>query len=220
MSRQGNHPLVELAWMFYPEDTIVRLTASRIVTKGWSWARGKKTDIRKMVRETRPPRGGFIRRTEAVVKEMGRQERIRRMRQANQPINWAKHRPSNRHDRMGAIYTSLAGGKYGWGNPVRDLRHAGKNVVILVRDSSFRARLVIVRPKPHTGPREVIEILLDEASVVVTEGLFRSFGRRQVAHAHAHGRRVVLDFEALETRVEQENGEYLTFPWLRYLSGV
>ena len=215
MSSQKKSPLIELAWMFWPEDTIVRRTASKIVAKGWSWSRGKKTNIRNMVRATRPPRGGFVRRTEAVVKEMGRQSRIRDQRSSNRPIDWSKHRPADRAVRREAVYASLTGSHISWGNPVRDLRRAGSNVAFIVRDSSWRTFLVLVRPKPYTGPREVIRIVVHESSTMVTEGLFRSYGRRHVAYAHAHGRQVVLDFEKLETRVEQENGEYLTFPWTR-----
>ena len=195
--------LVDLAWAALSEQAIVRRLASQALEKGYD-KRGHKGCIADLVADTNPPYGFKKSRIRAIEIEMIRQQDIIFARAHKRPWKFVKQSKSVRLNLIAEKILKL--------REAKDLHHVDGNLVIYGSMRWGQVAVYILRPSQNGEPRKSIAVTTDYG-YSVTSALFRTYGAGHVAQAQLHGRKVILDFQKLETRVEKSNGEYLVFPW-------
>jgi hypothetical protein len=217
MAKKTLNPLLDLAWAFLPEPVVVARVAHQILEEGWEWVRGEKMEVRAIVRKSRPPRGLGKKRLEAVVAEMKRQDAIRDTR-LRPPIDWAAWRPDRQSGRRQTVAERILGITNG-SMTCHSLSGVNGSKVMLIENHGWNREneVVILRPKPKIGPRQEIRIKIGSRRDYkhATEALLCYFAPKRVRAAMLAQHVVWLDFDLLETQIEQKDGSSKSYPWTK-----
>lgn len=195
--------LHELAMATFPEEVIVVRLAREIVEYQWGWRTGYYTDIRKKVKDSRPPWGQGKKRLEAVIAEMDRQSKIRRERILNAPVDWASWSQPHKQDRRTAVLNHLTG----LGVSCQQLKRYQDRLVMLC--GNYNPMLIILQPDGS-----YIEAKLASGyQSAISGAVLNSFMPKRVTAAMMNGASVEVDFVRLATILHHTSGDTEMIAW-------
>jgi len=214
MARTIN-PLLDLAWSMLPERAIVARVTNGIVRKGLRWAHGYQGDVKRMVKDSRPPRGEYVPRLNAVIDSLDAQREIRRERgRHGGPIDWSKYEQPDRRTRRGKAFRRYTNGQI-YGVTCNLIRRIG-NTRVLVGSTGYRNSLLVLlqngvqtKFKISNSEQSLAQILLQDFDTK----LLPNDRRAVVEQAIEQGAAISFDFQAYTTTVRYKDGREHVIDW-------